>query len=326
MRHDIVIDPADLRCRYWLRLAGTICGVTTNSPRLGAGLGRWIAPDAEPAASSISMRVLVRPGRGSAGQTPHFRGMKHLVFASFGDDNFFLLDLARRQITATVSDETALDQPFWERILLPIAIGVLGPAVGVLPLHAACVAADGMGALIGGASGAGKSTLSVALAQNGFEFVSDDWTYLSVERDRLIAHGMEVPAKLLPDAIRHFPFLARRPLGMALNQELAYEVSAKDVGAKIECSCKPRWFILLERSLEDGCRIQPLNPDAVHGYLERHLERLPPELVTMNQLRAGIARRVADLSCWHLTYGGPPAIAVSGLQAFFAEQRQAVFA
>jgi hypothetical protein len=46
----------------------------------------------------------------------------------------------------------------------------------------------------------------------------------------------------------------------------------------------------------------------------------------MHQLRSGIAGRVADLSGWQLTYGGPPAIAVSGLLTFFAEQRQAVFA
>jgi hypothetical protein len=326
MRREIVIDPADLRCRHLLRLAGTICRVATNSRDLATGLARWIAPDPEPAAGSVCMQVLVRPGQGSAGQTPHFRGMKHLVFASFGDDNFFVLDRARRQITATVSDETAIDQPFWDRILLPIAIGVLGPAVGVLPIHAACMAADGMGALIGGASGAGKSTLSVALAQNGFEYISDDWSYLSVERDGLLAHGMEVPAKLLPNAIEHFPFLSQHPLRMALNQELAYEVSAKDLGAQIGSSCEPRWFILLERSLQDGCRIQPLDRNAVHAYLEQHLERLPPELATMQHLRSGIARQVADLSCWQLTYGGPPAIAVSGLQTFFAQQRLGVFA
>ena len=75
-------------------------------------------------------------------------------------------------------------KPFWDRILLPIALGVLGPALGVVPVHSACLAIDGAGLLIAGASGAGKSTLSVALAQEGFDFISDDWTYLSLNHGK----------------------------------------------------------------------------------------------------------------------------------------------
>ena len=324
MRRDIVITPADLSYRYSLRFAGTTCQVATNSCELGESVGKWIAPDSEP--TGIGMRILVRSGRSFARLAPHFRGMKHLVFASFSEDDFFIFDLARRQLTAIVSEETVADAAFWDRILLPIAIGVLGPAVGVLPMHAACLAVDGMGALFGGASGAGKSTLSIALAQNGFAYVSDDWTYLSVEQGRLLAHGMGVPAKLLPDAIEHFPILARYQLGLALNQELAYELPPKDAGAQVTSCCEPRWFFLLERSAKQECRIEPLNPTNVIAYVERHLERLPPELENLEQLRSGIAGRVADLSCWRLTYGGPPATAVSGLQQFFMEQRQAVLA
>ena len=92
---------------------------------------------------------------------------------------------------------------------LPIAMGVLGPAVGVVPVHAACLTFDGWEMFIAGDSGAGKSTLSVALAQHGFGYISDDWSYLTLQRDQLVSHGMSVSAKLLPDAVKYFPALTQ---------------------------------------------------------------------------------------------------------------------
>ena len=45
---------------------------------------------------------------------------------------------------------------------------------GILPLHASCVARDGMAIALAGTSGAGKSTLLAALVGSGWTFVSDD--------------------------------------------------------------------------------------------------------------------------------------------------------
>ena len=133
-------------------------------------------------------------------------------------------------------EEVAADHGFWDHILLPITMGVLGPAVGVVPVDAACLTFDGEGMLIAGDSGAGKSTLSVALAQNGFGYISDDWSYLAMHSGQITAHGMSVPAKLLPDAMKHFPALARYSLAPALNGELAYELSPNELGAQVRLS------------------------------------------------------------------------------------------
>jgi len=320
----ITIDPAELRRRYDLRIAGAVCRLSTNSRRLGETLCRWEAAEVETSAAAFSMHILVA-GEGSANTAPpHFRGMKHVVIASFGEDNLFVFDLARRHVAAKVTEAIAVDANFWDRILLPITMGVLGPAVGVLPVHAACVAMEGEGVLIAGASGAGKSTLSVALAQSGFNYLSDDWTYLAVERGRLLAHGMGVPAKLLPDALQHFPFLARYRVGMALNQEPAYEVPAQEIAAQVESSCAPRWFLFLERSTKKGCHVEPVSPEQARSYVERSVERLPPELDDMRRMRRAIIEQISLLSCWKLSYAGPPQTAVAALQQFFADQRQGV--
>lgn len=270
------------------------------------------------------MRILVSPGERANIGASHFRGLSHVVVASFGPGNVFLFDLARRQVVGTVSEATAAEQMFWDRILLPIAVGVLGPAVGVLPVHCACLAMDGMGALIAGPSGVGKSTLAVALAQHGFDYLSDDWTYLRERDGRLLAHGMGVPAKLLPDAIRHFPLLANYAVGIALNQEPAYELPAEETGARVETSCEPRWLFFLQRSTERGCKIAPMAAAEARRYLERSVERLPVELGEMIQTRSSIIDRISSLPCWSLRYGGPPQVAAGALKKFFAKQQEMV--
>lgn len=326
MRRELVLDTGALRHEIRLQLAGAICQVFTNYATLGDVLQTWNLQRPEQCWQTFPMFVHVAPNSSEIGTIPHFRGMRHLVVASFGPANIFVFDLFRRTVTAAVTEELATDTTIWDRTLLPIAMGILGPAVGVLPIHAACVMEDGQGVLIAGASGMGKSTLSVALAQHGLDFVSDDWSYLTLAGDRLTAHGMAVPAKLLPDAVDHFPLLTRYSLGLALNQELAYELPVHELGAAVRVCCEPRWFLFLERTHNDGCWLSPVSSEEAQDYVAQSVEKLPPELTQMIQARDEIIDAMRRLSCWKLKYGGPPQVAVAGLRRFFAEQKQGISA
>jgi hypothetical protein len=326
MRREVVIDASALTYGGELELAGAMCRFRTNSQVLRSTLRKWRANNTRDGIGSFEMQVVATGERDIGSRRPHFRGLGHLVTASFGESNIFVFDLARRKVIATISEEVAVDHGFWDRILLPIAMGVLGPAVGVVPVHAACLTFGGEGMLIAGDSGAGKSTLSVALAQNGFGYVSDDWTYLAAHSDQVVAHGMSVPAKLLPDAVKHFPALAHYPLGPALNEELAYELSPNELGAQVQLSCEPQWFFFLERTRELGCRLRPVCGEEARRYVERSVERLPPELGEMIHARAAVIEQISRLSCWKLSYGGPPDMAMRGLRTFFAERRHEVTA
>jgi hypothetical protein len=321
----LTIDAAGLRYKYLLQLAGTNCTVSTNSSLLGNTLSAWFATSFAPVASAFSMQVVVTPAKCTLG-LPHFRGLHHLVIASFGLENVFVFDALRRTIVSTVSQEIANDRKFWSDLLLPISLGVLGAAVGVVPVHCACLSLDDGGLLITGASGAGKSTLSAALAQHGFGFLSDDWTYLSCENGNLVAHGMGVPIKLLPDTIEYFPALASYPVQLAFNGELAYEVPAKDLGARVQSLCRPRWLLFLERGSAKGCKINPVPAAEALHYLENSVERLPPELNEIARKRAAILQDISRLSCWRLRYSGHPRVAVQGVREFLCGRRKVVSA
>ncbi len=161
---------------------------------------------------SFTMRVVVDESSNEAAGEPHFRGLHHVVTASFGESNVFVFDILRRTLSASVSGVVAGDCGFWREKLIPIALGVLGAAMGLVPVHCACLESEGDGLLIAGVSGAGKSTLSVALSEAGFNYVSDDWTYVSQTSDGIVAHGTSAPVKLLPDAVMHFQNLQGRSL------------------------------------------------------------------------------------------------------------------
>jgi hypothetical protein len=324
MRRAIAIDPGGLAFRYALQLAGSVCQVKANSDIVVQGLAAWLTPQTERQVA-FSLQIFVSEGA-RASSVPRFRGGKHLVVACFGIDNVFTFDLLRRNVTAAITPDVAIDQTFWDRVLLPITMGVMGPAFGVVPVHCACVVADEMGVLIAGESGAGKSTLSVALAQNGFGFVSDDWTYLSMHHGRLRAHGLSVPAKLLPDAVDHFPVLKHYRPALALNQELAYEVPLSELGLEERLCCEPRYFFFLNRNHDSQCSIVPISPRESQQYAHRSVERLPSELADMLQARSALISSLASLSCWKLSYGGPPNIAVDAIQEFLASQKQSVSA
>ncbi len=201
--------------------AGAVCDLRTNSPELAEVLDLLSISVSALCLNRFSMRVAVDESASEPAGVPHFRGLHHVVIASFGSANIFVFDILRRTLSASVSANVARDSRFWKEKLIPITLGVLGAAMGLVPMHCACLESEGDGLLIAGVSGAGKSTLSVALSNAGFNYVSDDWTYISQRCDSIVAHGTSAPVKLLPDAVKHFPNLQRYSLQTSMNGELA---------------------------------------------------------------------------------------------------------
>jgi hypothetical protein len=315
-----LINRAALPFRAQLFLAGMYCSFATDSAAILGSISRWNCSDWPEDGRTVEMDVLLDPSlpcdRDVRTQT-HFRGLHHLVFATIGTHELFTFDLLRRRVIGAVSLASASDAAFWNTQWLPITVGLMGTTVGVAPLHSACLDFDGKGLLVAGVSGAGKSTLSIALAQCGFSLVSDDWTYLSKEDGKLIAHGLSVPVKLLPDAVRHFPEL--RPLvpRTSFNGELAFEVSPEEVWpVHVKSSSRPQWLIFLERRSIPGCDFIPYDVADAREFFEKSAERLPDELPEASLIRSKLIQAVANCQCWCVRSGEPPQATAEAIQRF----------
>jgi hypothetical protein len=105
-----------------------------------------------------------------------------------------------------------LGHPYHARYeLIEFAVFTLASRVQrLVPLHAACVGRRGRAAVIVGDSGSGKSTLTLHCLLQGFDFVSEDSTFLCPRR--LLATGVANYLHLQPDALRFVDAHQRRDL------------------------------------------------------------------------------------------------------------------
>ncbi len=321
------IDETTLLHQGSLCFAGATCDLHTNSVGL-AGLLEFLSTVTRPSGlSHFTMRIFVDESRYETAGEAHFRGLHHVVTASFGQSNMFVFDILRRTVSARISGVAAADSRFWREKLIPITLGVLGAAMGLVPVHCACLETDGHGLLIAGVSGAGKSTLSVALAEAGLSYVSDDWTYISQRSNGIVAHGTSAPVKLLPDATAHFHNLQSHSLQRSMNGELAYEINvAESFGARMKRTCEPRWLIFLQRMDRAGVELTPLSGVEARSYVSSSVERLPVQLREASALREQTIERVAELPCWRFRYGGTPQFAALELLKFVATRREEIYA
>jgi hypothetical protein len=319
------LESEKLALKLTLEIAGCKCLFSTNDDSLFDAVSRWKAHWKLGVELDFEMRIMVDPQLvREANALPQFRGTGQFVFAVFHSNEMFLFDLLERRVSAFVSRETAKDQEFWNTVLIPIALGVMGPAMDVAPLHCACLGSEGVGMLVAGISGAGKSTLTVALAKEGFALVSDDWTYVRRENGDISAYGLGVPVKLMPDTAQFFNELSALRPKTSLNGELAFEVNAAETfGARIAQSCLPNCIVFLERSEHEGTSFRPLEREIAQTYFRQSAEILPPELRQAITKREEIIEQVTTRDCWRFRYNGTPQQGASALRRFFEERYDA---
>jgi len=143
------------------------------------------------------------PGFGSAAEPPPVRtqGGAGLLCGIVDGANFAIVQpLARRALVA-ISRQMLVQHPYHARYeLLEFALFTLAcRALGLMPLHAACIGQRGRGLLLLGDSGAGKSTLALHTMLQGMELLTEDATF--VQPESLLATGVPNFVHLRPQAL-----------------------------------------------------------------------------------------------------------------------------
>jgi energy-coupling factor transporter ATP-binding protein EcfA2 len=133
-----------------------------------------------------------------------------------------VLSPAERAALGVVSQDM-LRFPYHSRYeLFEFAVFTLAArAQGLVPLHAGCVGRGGRGLLLVGSSGSGKSTVALHSLLNGFDFLTEDSTF--VQPDTMLATGIAnflhvradslrflAPAAAAAASIRKSPVIRRR--------------------------------------------------------------------------------------------------------------------
>jgi len=198
---------------------------------------RW--PSAGP---PLRIHATAQMGRGARSREPpplsRLSGPAGLLCGVMDQSNFVLVSPRERAALVSVSRDP-LSQRYHTRFeLLEFAVFTLAArALGLLPLHAACVGRAGRGVLLIGDSGDGKSTLSLHCALQGTDFLSEDAVF--VEPHTLLASGISNFVHVRYDSLPLIEDaavaarIARSPVIHRRNGAARYEVDLRQLGSRL---------------------------------------------------------------------------------------------
>ena len=300
--------------------AGAVCSLSTNCQELLKAARASFLPVETPAEPvDFSLRLWVDDANSAQPPwpKPYVRGLGQHVFIGFDSDSSMLADVGERRVIGRFSAAMAKDTTYWKTVIFPMLLSVIAGSVGLLELHASCVARDQDGLVLLGSSRAGKSTLAMALTGAGFRLLSDDRTFCSLKEGKLSAHGLPRPLKLRRDAANWFEEFRDQEPGAVQNGERVFYCEPNRFGGQQGLpACEPRALLFLERQTSSRFSLIQLGRDEVRSRIERDLLAETPEAIEKQEQTL---ENLLAVPSWQLLYGGgPQAIADQLEMAFFS--------
>jgi hypothetical protein len=299
-------------CQHYLA-AGAMCSLSTNCEQLLETARDTFLPVEMPQAPvDFSVRFWV-DGAGvpqASWPKPYVRGLGHLVFVGFDSSSSMLADLRTRRVIGRFSLAMASDARYWKMVIFPMLLSIVAGSVGLVELHASCVAKDQRGLILAGPSRSGKSTLAMALTEAGFRLLSDDRTFCSSARGKLQAWGLPRPLKLRREAASWFEeFRDREPKDLQ-NGERVFHFEPKQRSIP---KCEPQLLVFLERGGR-GFAMAPMKKSELRSRIEADLLAEVPDAI---RKQAASLDELLSLPCCLLRYGGQPQEIAQRLAASF---------
>jgi hypothetical protein len=204
-------------------------------------------------------------------------------------DNFFIVDLKRGRAMGRVTPTTVACSRYLRYFILEAAALSMISSMRAVAVHGACVRVNGKGILLCGDSGEGKSTLAYAGARAGWTYVSDDSTYIPVDREDLVAVGNCGQIRFRPSGGTIFPELSARPITPRAVGKPSIEVRTSEwPEIKTANMTKVDHVVFLNRRCADTHELVSLRPSSVLAWFQQHLisppERRPAQEATLERL------------------------------------------
>ena len=286
--------------------------LATNSEQVLAAAGDcWAGFERRFAEPPLRLRVIVSPDEATNGEVaigdrppaPEFRASGHLLVLAADRRHFAACDLDSGFASCWVTASEVRRGKWFQQNYLEGCCYAMLTHRSVTPIHASCVAYEGVGALLCGGSGAGKSCLAYACAKSGLQFVSDAASYLVRDSDDNRVMGIPKTLKLRPSAEKLFPEIAGRQQSANSKGEAVIEVAMdRSEGMTTENSCSAGYVVFLDR--RDGCQAE-LRSIGPREAIERLVEELPAfsEGVVQSHIRS--LEQLVGLGARVLSYDDP---------------------
>jgi len=276
--------------------------IATNSREvLEAAADSWGMYGPEFASRPVTLHIVVRPGGDPArAPEPVVRTQRHYFSIVSDRDNFAAYDSDTFFGYCFVTGRTAADRSWFRFFYLETMAYMLLAQRYTMPVHAACVAREGVGVLLYGLAGAGKSTLAWACARAGWTYITDDgaWLLPDVEDRTVLGRCRQIRFK--SDAPRLFPELQEYAARPGPNGKVSLEVPlAAFPQIRTASRCRIGCVVVLDRGSRAAARAEPMPAEEVAGLLLGDMPRYEEEVRARYET---VVRRLLHAPCYRLTY------------------------
>jgi hypothetical protein len=183
-----------------------------------------------------------------AEQEPGWQIEDHILTIIFDEKNFLVADLRVGIAKGRISSGSLNAAQLVRYFLLEAAALSMISTLRATALHAACVDWNGDGLLLCGESGVGKTSLAYACARAGWNYVSDDASYLILGSETREVTGDCGRIRFRDVAHKLFPELTGLPVTPRLTGKPSIEVATEDLdGLRRAQKTRIKYIVFLER-------------------------------------------------------------------------------
>ena len=210
---------------------------------------------------------------------PTYRFLEHTMMMIADASNFCIADFPRGRTRMIVSAAALRHPGYVRQVFLDSAAACQIGTAYTTPIHAACVASRGAGVLLCGDSGAGKSSLAYACARAGWEFVTDDTSYLLRGSYDGTIIGDCHKLRFRPSAVDIFPELTGLPVFPRILGRPSMELAtAQMVNIRKLESTRVEFVVFLNRRTPGAAELVHKRTDAARQYMRQVLYGSPETL------------------------------------------------
>lgn len=210
---------------------------------------------------------------------PTYRFLQQMMAMVADANNFCTAEFPRGRTRMVVSTAALRHPAYLRQVFLDCAAACQIGTAHTTPIHAACVAFQGAGVLLCGDSGAGKSSLAYACARAGWEYVTDDTSYLlHCAGDRTVIGDCH-KLRFRPSAVGIFPELAGIEIVPRILGRPSIELPTAMIhNIKRLERTRAEFVVFLNRRAQGAPELVQYRPDVARHYMRQVLFGSPETL------------------------------------------------
>ncbi len=224
-------------------------------------------------ADPIVAEILVVDGDGTeCPPLPQYRFFDNMMVMTAGDGIFCVAAFPHGKTRMVVTSAALRHPNYFRQVILDCAAACQMCSRLVAGLHAGCVALNNRGVMLCGDSGAGKTTLSWACARAGWDFLSDDTSYLIHGQESRVVMGNRHQARFRPAAAQFFPEVAGAEITPRIFGRPSIELPTAPMAGITTRDCAHVDFIVfLNRRIPGSAELVPYRKDVARCYMRQWL-------------------------------------------------------